>query len=213
MQSIPRLITAAAVSFFFISSIALAQLEYNSGILWDRPERVEGAMPVCTPAPEGAVVLFDGGDITKTFDNAQNWVVKDGYAEVHNGCYGTSRSFVQQQMEAGNDVILEIEMQGALQVKATDPNAVLIFILPPSYEELKRRLVGRQSETPEQVEKRLSDAVGQLAFAYIYDSIVVNDDLDEAVEAVAGIIRTSRLNARANKKRIDDLKRSFQEVK
>ena len=73
--------------------------------------------------------------------------------------------------------------------------------------------MGRQSETPEQVEKRLSDAAGQLAFAYIYDYIVVNDDLDEAVEAVAGIIRASRLNARANKKRLDDLKRSFQEVK
>ena len=135
------------------------------------------------------------------------------YAEVHNGCYGTSRSFVQQQMEAGNDVILEIEMQGALQVKAANPDAVLIFILPPSYEELKRRLVGRQSETPEQVEKRLSDAAGQLAFAYAYDYVVVNDNLDEAVEAVAGIIRASRLNARANKKLLDDFKRCFQEVK
>ena len=93
MQSIPRLITAAAVCFFFISSFAQAQLEYKSGILWDRPERVEGAMPVCTPAPEGAVVLFDGGDITKTFDNAQNWVVKDGYAEVHNGSITSKQSF------------------------------------------------------------------------------------------------------------------------
>ena len=93
MQSIPRLITAAAVCFFFISSIALAQLEYKSGILWDRPERVEGAMPVCTPAPEGAVILFDGGDLTRTFNNAQNWVVKDGYAEVHGGSITTKQSF------------------------------------------------------------------------------------------------------------------------
>ena len=135
------------------------------------------------------------------------------YACVHNSYYGTSRSSVKKQMEAGNDVILEIEMQGALQVKAADPNAVLIFILPPSYEELRRRLVGRQSETPEQVETRLSDAAGQLAFAYAYDYVVVNDDLDEAVEAVAGIIRASRLRARANKKLLDDFKRSFQEVK
>ncbi|MBR3504205.1 MAG: guanylate kinase [Clostridia bacterium] len=135
------------------------------------------------------------------------------YASVHNSFYGTSRSFVEQQKDAGNDVILEIEMQGALQVKAADPEAVLIFILPPSYEELRRRLEGRRSETPEQIEKRLSDAAGQLAFAYAYDYIVVNDDLDEAVEAVAGIIRTSRRSARANKRLLDDFKRSMQEVK
>ena len=104
-------------------------------------------------------------------------------------------------------------MQGALQVKATDPEAVTIFILPPSFEELRRRLVGRNSETPEQVEKRLSDALGQLAFAYAYDYIVVNDDLDDAVVAVAEIIRASRRRTIDNKKMLDDIKRSFQEVK
>lgn len=149
--------------------------------------------------PERFQALVDEGDFYE-------------YACVHNKCYGTSRSYLQQQMQGGNDVILEIEMQGALQVKAADPDAVLIFILPPSFEELRRRLEGRQSETPEQVEKRLSDAGGQLAFAYAYDYVVVNDDLDEAVEAVAGIIRASRLRARANKKLLDDFKRSFQEV-
>ena len=151
-------------------------------------------------SPERFQTMIDEGDFYE-------------YACVHNGYYGTSRSFVEQQMDAGNAVILEIEMQGALQVKAADPDAVLIFILPPSYEELRRRLVGRQSETPEQVEKRLSDAAGQLAFAYIYDYLVINDDLDQAVEAVAEIIRASRLRARANKKLLDDFKRSFQEVK
>ena len=135
------------------------------------------------------------------------------YACVHSGYYGTSRSFVERQKEAGNDVILEIDMQGALQVKATDPEAVTIFILPPSFEELRRRLVGRNSETPEQVEKRLSDALGQLAFAYAYDYIVVNDDLDDAVAAVAEIIRASRRRTIDNKKMLDDIKRSFQEVK
>ena len=149
--------------------------------------------------PERFQAMIDEGDFYE-------------YAQVHNGYYGTARSFVEKQKQAGNDVILEIEMQGALQVKAADPTAILIFILPPSYEELKKRLVGRQSETPEQVKKRLADASGQLAFAYAYDYLVVNDDLDEAVRTVAEIIRVSRLRASANKKILDDIKRCFQEV-
>ncbi|MBQ8953108.1 MAG: guanylate kinase [Clostridia bacterium] len=149
--------------------------------------------------PERFQAMIDEGDFYE-------------YAAVHSGRYGTSRSFVEKQKETGNDVILEIEMQGALQVKAADPTAVLIFILPPSYEELKKRLVGRQSETPEQVKKRLSDASGQLAFAYAYDYLVINDDLDEAVKAVENIIRVSRMRASANKKTLDDIKRCFQEV-
>ena len=134
------------------------------------------------------------------------------YARVHSGCYGTSRSFVEKQKKEGNDVILEIDMQGALQVKAVDPTTVLIFILPPSYDELKRRLVGRHSETPEQVEKRLSDAAGQLSYAYAYDYVVINDKLDDAVKAVADIIRISRMRVTANKNLLDDFKRCFQEV-
>jgi len=135
------------------------------------------------------------------------------YACVHSGCYGTSRSFVEKQKAAGNDVILEIDMQGALQVRATDAEAVLIFILPPSYEELRRRLIGRRSETPEQVAKRLADASFQLAFAYAYDYLVVNDDLDAAVSAVREIIGACRRRTAGNKKTLDDIKHSFQEVR
>lgn len=75
-----------------IVASAHAQLEYKNGIIWDRPERVEGVMPVCTPAPEGAVVLFDGKDMS-AFNGAQNWVVKDGYAEVHGGTATTKQAF------------------------------------------------------------------------------------------------------------------------
>ncbi len=146
--------------------------------------------------PERFSAMIDEGDFYE-------------YACVHSGYYGTSRSFVEKQKAAGNDVILEIEMQGALQVKATDPEAVLIFILPPSYEELRRRLVGRNSETAEQIEKRLADASNQLAFAYAYDYLVVNDNLDEAVQAVTEIIEASRMRTSSNKKKIDDIKRCF----
>lgn len=134
------------------------------------------------------------------------------YAVVHDEYYGSSRSFVEQQKAAGSDVILEIDMQGALQVKAADPEAVLIYILPPNYEELKKRLIGRGSETPEKAAKRLRDAGGQLSYAYAYDYVLVNDNLDEAVRAVEGIISASRLSTATMKPVIDQIKRSFKEV-
>lgn len=80
------------VLLFFVAASLQAQLEYKNGIIWDRPERVENAQPVCTPAPEGAVVLFDGTDLS-AFNGAQSWVVKDGYAEVHGGTAATKQSF------------------------------------------------------------------------------------------------------------------------
>ena len=135
------------------------------------------------------------------------------YASVHSGYYGTSRSFVEKQQAAGRDVILEIDMQGALQVKAADPEAVLIFVLPPDYAELRRRLTERGSESEEQLEKRLHDAKGQLAFAYAYDYVIVNGDLDEAVRQARDIITASRLRVRRNKKTIDSIKKTFQEVR
>ena len=134
------------------------------------------------------------------------------YACVHSGCYGTSRSFVEKQMALGHDVILEIDMQGALQVKAADPSAVLIYVLPPDFDELRRRLTGRASESAEQLNKRLHDAKGQLAFAYAYDYVIVNADLDAAVEEVKGIIRASRQRVIRRKKTIDEIKKTFQEV-
>lgn len=134
------------------------------------------------------------------------------YAHVHDDFYGTSRSFVGRQKEEGNDVILEIDMQGALQVKAADPEAVLIYILPPSYEELEKRLIGRGSETPEKAKKRLHDAASQLGYAYAYDYVLVNDDLDQAVRAVENIINVSRLRTAEMKNVIDQIRQSFKEV-
>ncbi len=88
---------SAILFFLFVSmcftNSAKAQLEYKNGVIWDRPERVEGAQPVCTPAPEGAVVLFDGSDMKKNFYGVDNWVVKDGYAEVHGGTAVTKQAF------------------------------------------------------------------------------------------------------------------------
>lgn len=131
------------------------------------------------------------------------------YAGVHGKHYGTSRGFVDQMKKDGKDVLLEIEMQGALKVKAADPEAVLIYILPPDFETLKNRLLGRKSETEEQAAKRLSDAKEQLSYAYAYDYVVLNDDLDTAVEDVKGIIRACRHKKTMNKQLLDSIQNGF----
>ncbi len=131
------------------------------------------------------------------------------YAGVHGKHYGTSRGFVEQMKASGKDVLLEIDMQGALQVKAADPDTVLIFILPPDFETLKSRLIGRGSETEEQIQKRLGDAKEQIGYAYAYDYIVINDDLDTAVQEVKGIISAYAHRKNAYKQTIDEIIHSF----
>lgn len=131
------------------------------------------------------------------------------YAGVHGKHYGTSRGFVEQMKAEGKDVLLEIDMQGALQVKAADPDTLLIFILPPDYETLKNRLIGRGSETEEQIQKRLGDAKEQIGYSYAYDYIVINDDLDTAVQEVKGIIEAYSHRTNACKQTIDEIIHSF----
>jgi len=131
------------------------------------------------------------------------------YAGVHGKHYGTSRGFVEQMKASGKDVLLEIDMQGALQVKAADPDTVLIFILPPDFETLKNRLIGRGSETEEQIQKRLGDAKEQIGYAYAYDYIVINDDLDTAVQEVKEIISAYAHRKNACKQTIDEIIHSF----
>lgn len=131
------------------------------------------------------------------------------YAGVHGRYYGTSRGFVDQMKAEGKDVLLEIDMQGALQVKAADPEAILIYILPPDFETLKKRLIGRGSETEEQLEKRLGDAKDQLGYAYAYDYVVLNDDLDTAVQEVKAIIGACAHRKSACKQMIDSIIHSF----
>ena len=103
--------------------------------------------------------------------------------------YGTPRAFVEQQMKAGFNVILDIEVQGAAQVKEKMPEAVLIFILPPSMEELRRRLVNRGTDKPDVIEARLCRAREELKEAPRYDYVIVNDALDEAASEFAAILK------------------------
>lgn len=127
----------------------------------------------------------------KREDEFNDMVVSNQFLEHANvfGCrYGTPKDRVLQKLEQGKNVILEIDVQGANQVKQNYDEAVMIFILPPSGEELERRLRGRESETKAQIEDRLSKAREEMSFADSYDYRVVNDELESAVDAVKEII-------------------------
>ncbi|SHD76944.1 guanylate kinase [[Clostridium] ultunense Esp] len=103
------------------------------------------------------------------------------YANVHGNLYGTPKKFVLEQIEKGEIVILEIDVQGALQVKESYPEAVFIFLLPPSMSELKNRIKKRGTETDKDIDIRLKNAFEELKFIDEYDYIVINDKIEEAV--------------------------------
>ena len=128
------------------------------------------------------------------------------YAKYVENYYGTPKAYVEEQLAAGKDVILEIEIQGALKVKEKFPDTVLMFVTPPSAEELKRRLVGRGTEEMSVIESRLSRAVEEAQGIEAYDYLVVNDDLDECVEEVHSIIRNEHYRVTRNLSAIDDMR-------
>lgn len=110
------------------------------------------------------------------------------YAEYVSNSYGTPRAYVEEQLDAGFDVILDIEIQGARQVHEKMPEAVMIFIAPPTLEELERRLVNRGTDTAEAIRGRLARARQEYAEANFYSYIIVNDDADTAAAELASII-------------------------
>lgn len=112
------------------------------------------------------------------------------YASYVDNYYGTPRDYVEETLEAGHDVFLEIEVQGALQVKENFPQGVFIFLIPPSLEELKNRIVGRGTETPELVKNRLNAARDEIEMMDAYDYVVVNDQLNHAVSRIQSIVQS-----------------------
>ncbi len=115
------------------------------------------------------------------------------WAEFSGNCYGTNKKFVQQCLDNNEDILLEIDTQGALQVKKKMNNSVLIFIMPPSLDELERRLRGRGTETEEAIQKRLNTVKSEMENAKCFDYKVVNDEVDRAVEEIEKIIRNEQV--------------------
>ena len=114
------------------------------------------------------------------------------YAQVFGNRYGTSRAAVSAQLEAGLDVILEIDWQGARQVRALVPDSTTIFVLPPSREALRQRLAGRGQDSPETIERRMAAALDELSHYAEFDYLVVNDEFSAALEALRAIVIANR---------------------
>lgn len=126
-------------------------------------------------------------------------MVTDGefveWAQVHGHFYGTSRGRLEETLSKGDDILLDIDVQGARQLKHGLPESVLIFVLPPSTEELRRRLVGRGSDSAETIRKRLMKAREEIAEYRNYRYVIVNDDFDRALAALESIIAAERASA------------------
>ena len=120
------------------------------------------------------------------------------HAQYVNNYYGTPRQYVFQQMADGRDVILEIEIQGALKIQERFPEALLIFVMPPSADELKRRLVGRGTESMEVIDRRMRRAAEEAAGITSYDYILINDTLDACVEEMHQLIQTQHKKVSQN---------------
>ncbi|MGB8149219.1 MAG: guanylate kinase [Azonexus sp.] len=116
------------------------------------------------------------------------------WAEVHGNFYGTSKVWIADHLAAGHDVLLEIDWQGAQQVRAVFPQAIGIFILPPSMEELTRRLTGRGTDSTEVVERRLAAAQAEMRHVGEFDYVIINDGLEQALDDLRAVVRASRLD-------------------
>ena len=114
------------------------------------------------------------------------------HAEVHGNFYGTSRTTVQDLLRQGRDVLLEIDWQGAAQIRKAKPDCVSVFILPPSRAELERRLRGRGSDSEDVIERRLRNSRGEIAHAHEFDYIIVNDRFEDALQTLQAIVRAVR---------------------
>lgn len=128
-----------------------------------------------------------------TFDD----MVRDGafleWAHVHGQRYGTSKMAIEEQIARGSDVILEIDFQGAQQIKQIFVNAVTIFILPPSYEELRRRLQTRGEDAPDVIELRMKNAASEIAQAEKFDFVIINEEFGDALEDLKSVVHSQRL--------------------
>ncbi|MCU7372473.1 guanylate kinase [Paucibacter sp. O1-1] len=122
------------------------------------------------------------------------------WAEVHGNLYGTSRAAIEARMAAGDDVVLEIDFQGALQIKQLFPYAVLVFILPPSWEELQQRLNRRGDTEAAVIERRMANARIEVAQAHRFDFVVVNAVFDTAVFDLKAIVHAQRLKYAAQRR-------------
>jgi len=198
-----NLIVVAAPSGAGKSSLVKALLELDS--------KVQPSVSHTTRAPRGQEkhgreYFFAS---TEEFDAMVKGDAFLEWAEVHGNRYGTSKKAIEDRIAQGADVILEIDFQGAIQIKQIFANAVLIFILPPSWEELRSRLERRGEDTPEVIELRLKNAAVEMAQASKFDFVIINELFDRAVFDLKAIVHAQRLKFLAQRRARSDTFKSL----
>jgi len=171
------------------------------GILLDRHRNMRLSVSATTRKPrpgeiDGVHYFFIDEDKFRTMIDKDEFLEYMHVFNMH--YYGTPRTFVEQELQAGHDVILEIDVQGAMRIKEAYPDAVLIFIAPPTMSALKERLIGRNTETPEQIEKRFATAFNEVKYMDRYDYVVVNDVVEYAVNRMEHIISAEKCRIKRN---------------
>lgn len=168
------------------------------------------SMTTRTPRPKeqhGREYFF----VTK--ESFEEKIEQDGLIEYASYCenyYGTPRAYVEEQLDKGKDVILEIEIQGALKIKEKFPTALLLFVMPPTAAELKKRLTLRGTETPEVIEKRLYRAQEEAKGIEQYDYIVINDDLRKCTEELHSLIMAAHNTPFRNEAFIENMRQELE---
>jgi guanylate kinase len=186
------------------SSLVKALMELDAG--------VQPSVSHTTRAPRGQE--FHGREYF-FIDDAQfdDMVANNAFLEwafVHGNRYGTSKSTIEERISLGLDVVLEIDFQGAVQIKRLFANAVLIFILPPSWEELRARLQHRGEDTAEVIEIRLANAATEMARAHEFDFVIINQLFDKALFDLKAIVHAQRLKYASQRRIRSDI---FQALK
>lgn len=187
METPGNLFCVAAPSGAGKSSLVKALLELDS--------RLDVSVSHTTRAPRGQEQ--DGREYWFVDEPAFRAMIERGeffeWAQVHGHLYGTSRKAIEARLERGEDVVLEIDWQGALQIKQLFPHAVLIFVLPPSWEELRQRLTRRGEDRPEVIETRMTNARQEVAQARHFDFVIINALFETALFDLKTVVHSQRL--------------------
>ena len=151
----------------------------------------------------------------RTKEEFEKMIAKDElieYAKYVDNYYGTPKAYVEEQLSAGKDVILEIEIQGALKIKEKFPDTLLLFVTPPDADTLKERLIGRGTETMDVIEARMKRAAEEAQFMDQYDHLVINDKLEICVEEMHQIIQSEHRRTFRNQNFIEQIRTELQEA-
>ncbi|MBF0225043.1 MAG: guanylate kinase [Desulfobacterales bacterium] len=136
---------------------------------------------------EGIEYFFIGKEEFKKMIEKNLWAE---WAEVHDNYYGTSIKYIEDNINSGTNILLDLDVQGAINLMKKYPDSITIFIMPPSMEELKRRLESRGTDTPETIAKRLFNAKEEISHKDLYSHIIINDDLNESIKKITSVVNS-----------------------